>query len=88
MTYSLGRLDPKAILAALISKEVPDPAVFVRAEAIGWSVVPGDGPPLATFRSPADAIVFGRDFAQRHQTKLVVQSPDGLEHFSESYASE
>jgi hypothetical protein len=60
-------------------------AIVVRPEACGWAVIPGDGVAIATFRSPADAIVLGRDCARRSLCKLVIQAPDGDEHFAESF---
>jgi hypothetical protein len=54
------------------------------AGASGWAVkLEGFEIPVATFRLESDAVIYGRDYARRHNVNLVVHFPDGQVRFTE-----
>jgi hypothetical protein len=58
--------------------------VHVAPDGGGWSVkVEGVEAPVATFRAESDAVMFGRDYAQRHGLYLVLHFSDGRVRFTE-----
>ena len=58
--------------------------VHVAPDGGGWSVkVEGFEVPVATFRDESEAIMYGRDYARRHELYLVVHFPDGSVRFTE-----
>ena len=59
-------------------------SVHVAPDGGGWSVkVEGGEMPVATFRDESEAMMYGRDYARRHELYLVVHFPDGRVRFTE-----